>query len=366
MKTLYTSLLLMAAIGLQAQPVKRYEFKSIIITYAFESSGMGSRTTGTKTLKIDDFGAKEAKEEISTFTMTAMGNTTTEDKHTLDLLNGDFGYSINLLTHEGTKMNVAEIARAFQPAGMAMAGDLEKYRGQEGMKRFVEENGGTWHGNESFLNKNCWVFDMMGVKMWMYKGVILKSESTAWGMDITETALTVQENVSIPENAFEVPSGITITEQQAMGGLGSLFGEMEPGDDPAIGPPPGLNYEKFKTATSNLNIPGYQLFLTDNSDNIYLTTYVKSETDQVVIMMENEPRFYEMAEGGEGMVVENTYSFNGHDAVYLHITNEDDGTPVNSRALLYHMPEYQSVLYIITGIPMSQQKLEQIIKQIQL
>lgn len=364
MKTQFIIAAVLSAGLLQAQPLKRYDFKSIRVTYAFESSGMGSTTTGTRTLKADDYGNKESKEEVSTFTMKAFGKTTTEEKHTLDLLNGDTGYSINLLSREGTRMNLSELNKMVQPAGLAMAGDPEQYRGRDGMRKFVEDNNGTWEGEVVFMNRNCWVFTLMGVKMWMYKGLVLKSESTAYGMNISETATSIDENVSFPASAFEVPAGITISSQSAFSGPGDLMNGTDEGDETVAGPAPGLPYERFKSATTSLNIPGYTFFLTDNSDNLYLTTYVKTETDQVVIMMENEPRFYEMAEGGDGVEVIDAYAFNGHDAVYLRITNEEDGTPADARMFLYHMPEFHSVLYIITGIPMSREKIEQLVLKI--
>jgi len=363
MKKLLIIVLTALALNLAAQQTRRYEFKSMVVNYTIQSSGMGSTTFGSRLLRIDDYGIKESREEEATTTTKGFGKTSTEKKHTLDILNGDFGYSIDLITREGTKSNIGEFAGKFAPAGMAMAGDLEKYKGKEGMKRFVEENGGTWHGDEIFMTKNCWVFTVLGVKMWMYKGLVLKSESTAWGMNITETATSVDENASIPANAFEVPSGIHISEISGQGLLNGIPGFDNPGDTPPQ-PAPGLPYPRFKQVTTGLNIPGYTFYLTDDSDNLYLTTYVKSETDQVLLMMENEPRFYEMAQGGNGIFVENNYLFNGHEAVYLRITREDDGTPTDARMLLYHLPEYKSVFYIITGIPFTQQKLEQIISQI--
>lgn len=368
MKKAFTLILAMMTISLMAQNNQRYEFRSMIVTYSLESSGMGTTSAGTKTLKIDDFGAKEAREEKSSSTTSLFGKTTREDKHTLDLLEGDYGYSINLITREGTRMNVTEMVNAFRPAGMAMAKDFEKYQGKDGMKLFVEDNGGSWHGDETFLGKSCQVFSLMGVKMWMYKGLILKSESTAYGMNIRETALSVQENVSIPASAFALPDGITLTDLDKMEGLEGILGGLAENEDdqPTGGTPPGLAYDRFVKATTGLKIPGYKYFMSDNGSTLYLTSYVKSENDQVVIFMENESRFYEMAGGGEGMIVEENYTFNSHDAVYIRITHEDDGTPVDSRSLLIRMPEHEAVLYLITGAPFPKSDLENIVKQIKL
>jgi hypothetical protein len=135
-------------------------------------------------------------------------------------------------------------------------------------------------------------------------------------------------------------------------------------DDEEVGPPPGLSFDRFETATTSLNIPGFPVFMSDNSGGIYLTSYAKSETEQVIIFMENEGRFYEIAQGGEGMIVESTYTLDGHEAVFINITHEDDGTPTNSRSLLIHMPEHQAVLYIIASLPMSKSELEGILRQI--
>jgi len=91
---------------------------------------------------------------------------------------------------------------------------------------------------------------------------------------------------------------------------------------------------------------------------------MQSETEQVVIFMENEGRFYELAQGGEGMIVENTYTLDGHNAIFMRITREDDGTPTDSRSLVVALPEHNAVLYIIASLPMSKSELEGIIRQI--
>ncbi|HOJ19134.1 MAG TPA: hypothetical protein PLT92_11295 [Ignavibacteriaceae bacterium] len=191
------------------QSTKRYEFKSMIIDYETESSVMGTKTKGTKTVWIDQFGEKEASYTKATTTMSLLGMNSTEEKEDLSIIDGKTAYTINLIEKTGFKSDITEMQNMANAFALNYQRNGKKYKN---LREFVEDNKGEWIGEETFLGKKCEVFVLMEVKMWMYKNVVLKSEGQMKGMDITETAKSIQEGVSIPKDKFKVPAGITLTD----------------------------------------------------------------------------------------------------------------------------------------------------------
>jgi hypothetical protein len=49
------------------------------------------------------------------------------------------------------------------------------------------------------------------IKTWIWKGIVLKSETSGNGMVFaTETATEILENISVPEEKFKAPEGAII------------------------------------------------------------------------------------------------------------------------------------------------------------
>ena len=62
-------------------------------------------------------------------------------------------------------------------------------------------------GNETIQGKNCAVWQHGKQKLWLWKGITLKSVEKVGGKKTIETAVDVKTNVEIPASAFEVPEG---------------------------------------------------------------------------------------------------------------------------------------------------------------
>lgn len=334
--------------------------------YFFTRSGhieytLGGNWSGTKSVWFDDYGMLMHTLTESTSTVTLAGFTTTSTEKKLEIRKSNQLWVIDLLTNTGLQSDIGP--QTVTGRNMTKGKSDEELHQME--RKVITEMGATIKGYETFLGKRCLAFTWGTTQFLQYKGIPLKSEVTQTGiLTLLETGISFEENIAVPASKFEIPQNI---EFQQGGGLADLLKEFEGEEgfqEEENGTSPALDFERFEMATKRVNIPGFPFFMSDNSGGIYLTSFAKSETEQVVIFMENEARFDEMARGGEGMIVGNTYSLEGHDAIYILINQEDDGTPADSRLLLYHLPEYKSVLYIIASIPMTQQKLEQIISQI--
>jgi hypothetical protein len=339
--------------------------------YFFTRSGhieytLGGNWSGTKSIWFDDYGMLMRTHTQSTSTVSLAGITSTTTENKLEIRRGKDIWVVDLLTNTGSKSDIA--LQTGIGRNMTEGKSDEELHQME--RKVITDMGATITGYETFLGKKCMTFTWGTTKFSQYKGIPLKSDVTQAGvLTLLETATSFDENITVPASKFEVPQNI---EFQQGGGLAEMLeglegaGEFQEDAGEENGTPPGLSFERFSSATKNVNIPGFPFFMSDNSGGIYLTSFAKSETEQVIFFMENEGRFYEIARGGEGMIVESSYTLDGHDAVFINITNEDDGTPTNSRSLLIRMPEHQAVLYIIASLPMSKSELEGIIRQIRL
>lgn len=184
------------------------DYSTIVVTYENTVDMMGVKTTTNETVWNDI-----DKNRKATYTSTItnfMGQNTKEE--TLSIENGDWGYNINLKDKTGTKGNIKEMKEMATAlaAGLAMSGDLKNLKS---LKDFVESNGGKMLPNETILGKECTVYELMGTKQWMYKGMVLKA---TMGDKVMMNAVKVEENIKIPDEKFEVPAGITITDAPEM------------------------------------------------------------------------------------------------------------------------------------------------------
>ncbi|NJK94260.1 MAG: hypothetical protein HC905_04355 [Bacteroidales bacterium] len=257
---------------------KLYEFRSMAVEYEIRSEGNGTRSGGSKSLWIDDYGNKQSEIRKETTSITMLGNTTTENKEEQTIILGNLVYTINLKDKTGTKQDI-EVLRKM---GEAFAGHLNSTGSsvREFTKDFVEKNGGRWLPSETFLGKKCDVIEMMGVKQWIYKGVPLRIESNMMGMKISETATSISEEVSVPAIRFTVPQGIAITDAGTL--LDNMGDDMENADMPME--KIDMDYSAFEKAARKVNISGYTLLNCTNDEGSYMAMFIK-QTRRLLVFM---------------------------------------------------------------------------------
>lgn len=130
-----------------------------------------------------------------------MGITQKEEQLTID--DGEWVYTIDLVNKTGTRMKVGEYKEMAQAMGQFIRPDFKN------LEEFVKQNGGKMLPNETFLDKECTVFEVFGMKQWLYKGQVLKAEMNG---QVMRQAIKIDENVSIPNEVFEIPESIQIEE----------------------------------------------------------------------------------------------------------------------------------------------------------
>ena len=208
----------LASANTQEKQLKRYDIESGSIAYETSISGKVMASTisgsGTESLYFKDWGAIELNEEESsqTTTSTIFGKTSTETSstHTMNKLDNGDGYTVDFKRKEIHKNSdmAMEMTKMFQKDADA---------GKVG-KELFESLGGKLLGSEVILGYECEIWDLMGVKQWLYKGVLLKSEGTLMGITTSKEAVSAKFNQSLPDSNFNLPDFPVIETESFMDG----------------------------------------------------------------------------------------------------------------------------------------------------
>jgi hypothetical protein len=73
-------------------------------------------------------------------------------------------------------------------------------------KEMMKSMGGEKVGEEKFMGYTCEVWKMLAVKVWLYKGIMLKSESDMMGMKHTTTATKIDFDTSVSNDDLKLPN----------------------------------------------------------------------------------------------------------------------------------------------------------------
>ncbi len=197
----------------QDPKLKRYEIKSGIVHYKSTVSGkvMGSviSGSGTEDIFFKDWGALELVETKATQTTNTnifgQKKSETTNTHTIAKLDNGESYHVDFNKKQiflRRDMGM-DMTKTFQPNADA---------GKVG-KSMLESMGGKKVGNEKFLGYDCEVWDVMGAKQWMYKGVVLKLEMTVMGIKTIKEATSAKFDINVPDTKFQLPNFPIIKEE---------------------------------------------------------------------------------------------------------------------------------------------------------
>lgn len=195
----------------QETKLKRYDVKSGIVEYKTTISGsvMGGTVTGsgTQSLYFKNWGAKEIREDQSAqTTKISMMGVNSEEKtssHTMDKLDNGKSYHVDFEAKEIYLSN-DPIMEFIKESGTD-AGDAGK--------KMLESMGGKLVGNEKFMGYDCEIWEIMGGKQWLYKGVMLKLEMTMMGITTVTEATTAKFDIRVADNYFELPDYPVVKEE---------------------------------------------------------------------------------------------------------------------------------------------------------
>lgn len=183
--------------------------KTFMIEYKTSVKSAEMKSTSIMTQWIDNENDRQAIYTESQSDVMGMKNS----EKSLMIMKEGWSYIINLTDKTGFKSKDTEMED--DPTDMIKPEDNVTFR------QMIEKEGGKILANESFLGKDCIVVEVveqgnegqaLKTKMWYYKGIPLKMANEFYSMEATK----FEENISIPDNKFEVPAGIEIAEMPSM------------------------------------------------------------------------------------------------------------------------------------------------------
>lgn len=182
------------------EQMKLYEVKSGKIDYSIKGSGdiMGQKisTVGKKRVIFDDYGAQNLTEENKIEKQVIMGQKQINKTHTMTYLKNGVAYQVDF--------NAKRIVRMPQMGAlMGMATGGQKDVGKAGME-MMKKMGGKKIGTDKVLGYSCDVWELMGTKQCIYKGIPLRVESNVMGIKHIEVATKAEFDISVSD-AFKLP-----------------------------------------------------------------------------------------------------------------------------------------------------------------
>jgi len=273
MRNLLLVILAIFSLSTQAQEAKRYAIKSGFIKYDLSGS-----TKGTREVWWDDYGTKTCEVEKSTTTTKMFGIKNTEEKNMCTVIVKDKFWVADYIESTGTSGTLPYYQEAQE-----FVSDMTEKEQQEFADEVLAQMGGKKVGTESLSGYSCDIIKIMGIKSWIHKGLILKSEGKIMGIETNEMFVDFNPNSNVSASKFTPPSGVDYEnisakqQQQGLGGLMAAFGEMdemeemEEDDDVS---PVNYDFDEFKEVIENCEIDDYRLVGTNNLDGIYVATFM--------------------------------------------------------------------------------------------
>lgn len=204
MKKIILSLayILLVGIVFAQEDIDRYIVKSGYIEYELSGS-----TKGTKKIWWDDYGNKEREEIKSSTEVKIFGMVQKEETHSINITVANKFWNVNLLDGTGVKGN-----NPYYDASVDYTKDMTDAEKKQFENDMLDAFGGQKLAPENFLGHKCEVMEVMGAKVWIYKGITLKSTANIMGIEANETALKFDENIKISSSKFEPPTDINFVE----------------------------------------------------------------------------------------------------------------------------------------------------------
>jgi len=182
--------------------MKKYDVKSAKIEYSIKESGniMGMvkiKGVGKKRVIFDNFGIKDLTEENKVKKETSAGQTKVEKTHIMTYMNDGIMYRVDFEKKTIVRMENPAMAMNAMMGG----GKNIKQTGETMMKSM----GGKKTGTDKVLGYTCDVWDLMGVKQCIYKGVPLRIESNMMGLKSLQVATKADFDLALNDDDFKLP-----------------------------------------------------------------------------------------------------------------------------------------------------------------
>jgi len=184
---------LFLTIGTLNAEVKRYEVKSGIIEYKLVGGGdmMGIKTqmSGTNKVAFKEWGSIELHQSMTKSVIMGREENTQD---TIKIENG----KVYVVDYENKVISEYDPSMLMQ----SQYKDLIK-----SAKEMIVQMGGKKIGDETIQGYDCEVWEMPQVKLWLHKGIALKTVANIMGITNTIEATTIQLDAPVSDNDLKLP-----------------------------------------------------------------------------------------------------------------------------------------------------------------
>jgi len=196
--------------------VKRYEIKSGKVEYTVRGDGqiMGMKmsTKGTYSIVFKEWGKVEVTKGVTESTIPMQGTQ---------------------VENEWSKFDNGKIFWVDEEEKVIVTADMASGMFEQDGKNFtkmgremLEQNGGKLIGHEKLMGYKCEVWQWGNEsKIWIHKGIMLKSEVSMMGITTVEEAIKVDFNVKTTSSDFALPNYPVKTMEEA---YGQMDGDLSP------------------------------------------------------------------------------------------------------------------------------------------
>lgn len=319
------------------QPAKRFAIKSGKIEYK-----LSGNTTGTKTMYFDDFGDKTFEHEKSVTETKMFGITDRSEVDRINIFDNGHYWSIDNITKQNNEGTHPYYKASKDMTKNMSDAELEKM-GDDLLKSF----GGEKLGTEKVLGYDCEKIKVMGSYSWIYKGVVLKSESKVMGIVANEEAVKFEKNISIPSSKFAPPAGLSFTnidmQQQAMFGGMEMYEEGNNDDESNFQAEP-VNYpfDKFQKVINSFTPEGFIRTIVLSQEGQHMAMYNQGFASIISVVATSMQDFDQ--EKSDELNQFEKFNHNGKAMYYGDL--EEDGT--SGKALLIPYNQYDMYIFILS------------------
>ena len=195
--------LILATGSLNAE-TKRYEVKSGIIEYAVKGGGnmMGIQTQ------------IEGKSKVF---FKEWGNVELHEDNTKSVIMGREDHTRQTTKVENGKVYVVDYEqKVIVQYDPAMLQQSEHKDIAKSAKEMMLAMGGKKTGEEAIQDYDCEVWETPQMKLWLHKGILLKSEANIMGITHTTEATNINLNTSVSDEDLQLPDFPIQTMEESM------------------------------------------------------------------------------------------------------------------------------------------------------
>jgi hypothetical protein len=335
MKNLFLIILGMI-IGLQVQAqnqAKKFAIKSGKLEMKLDGSAKG-----TKTIYFDDYGDQYYEEEKSVTEISMFGVTDRSETHKILIMNKDKYWTIDQLKGKNYSGTLS---------GYDYSHDMVNGMTEEEQKQLVDNVikglGGQRLGFEDVAGFSCEKINVMGINIWVYKGLTLRSEGNIMGVISNEIMTSFEEGISIPASRFQPPSNMQFTEidlsqQAGFGQLSMYEDEAEEALEELY--PVEYPYEDFTKVVNGFNPESYARTMVMNQGGQYMALYNQGFANMVIVVATSSKN---MDENDDEMNFE-SFSHKGKTLRYGEMENEG----MNGKGILIPYDEHHMYIMIMS------------------